>query len=250
MSGDFVASLKEEIARLEDELARDVRAIRLRELRRVLGLYQVPTDRPIATEGLASLFVPPPEETGESQRLGLGDLLSAGGWRPGRDGESGPAIARRGGRQASPEREKALQAARLLISNRAGPVPTREVLEHLESIGIQVGGENPLNNLSAMLSNSEQFTSHGRSGWTLRSEDPELVPIEASFYDQVAEEVLSDFEIDVIRSLGDSHAREIPSDIDGRLLAIARDRVGRQLSTDERKLLREAFRRNVPRAIG
>ncbi len=35
-------------------------------------------------------------------------------------------------------------------------------------MGILIGGNEPRNNLSAMLSNSGLFTSNGRSGWTIR----------------------------------------------------------------------------------
>lgn len=55
-----------------------------------------------------------------------------------------------------------------LISLRGGPIPTVEVLKHLQSLGIEPGGTNKQNALSAMLSNSGMFISVGREGWTIK----------------------------------------------------------------------------------
>jgi hypothetical protein len=54
-----------------------------------------------------------------------------------------------------------------LLKNRPLPTPTAEILRELNEKGITVPGDNPQNNLSAMLSYSEFFKSHGRHGWTL-----------------------------------------------------------------------------------
>ena len=79
-------------------------------------------------------------------------------------------------RQARPERAK--QTARLYVANRAGPVPTADIYEHLTGLGVPIRGENPVNNLSAMLSNSGIFKANGRAGSTLRQADDAEAPEE------------------------------------------------------------------------
>ncbi len=39
-------------------------------------------------------------------------------------------------------------------------------------MGVQIGGNDPQNNLSAMLSNSPEFISNGRMGWILARNAP------------------------------------------------------------------------------
>lgn len=136
MGQNFEGALMMEIAELEAELSQDSRFIRLKALRDVLSLYQDPRLEKNAKASETS--------------------VSAAARTPSR-----------GGNRRSPERVRIVEAARLHILNRMGPVPTREILSHLNDIGIVVTGNPPLNNLSAMLSNSEEFMSHGRSGWTL-----------------------------------------------------------------------------------
>lgn len=41
-------------------------------------------------------------------------------------------------------------------------------MSSLKEMGIEVGGANPQNVVSSLLSKSDDFISHGRSGWTLR----------------------------------------------------------------------------------
>ncbi len=136
----FLQALRAEIEVLEGELLLDVRYRKLRELQQVRRLYD-------------------PEEAtpAEERTLGVSSV--------------------RGGtvrvHRVNTERVRALDAARMFIVNRVGPVPTTDVLEHLSSMGIQIGGNEPRNTLSAMMSNSELFTSNGRKGWTIRQEgDP------------------------------------------------------------------------------
>jgi hypothetical protein len=73
----------------------------------------------------------------------------------------------RSGRQPSPERLRALSAAHEFLQGKTIPTRTSLILEHLESRGITISGEVPVNNLSAMLSNDDRFQANGRSGWTL-----------------------------------------------------------------------------------
>lgn len=144
---DFLEALDGEIAKLEAELRADLRYRRLLELQRVRALYSESHDD---------------TPRGVSGSVRLGTTL-----RPGGAFDSGLAqTVKRHRRAASPERQRALDAARMYLENRKGPVPTRVLFEHIEDLGIEIPGEKPLNNLSAMLSNSPDFESHGRAGWT------------------------------------------------------------------------------------
>ena len=64
-------------------------------------------------------------------------------------------------RRTSPEWIRALEAARLLLSDRAGPLPTAEVYDHVVRLCIALDGEEPRNNLSAMLANSGLLQANG-----------------------------------------------------------------------------------------
>ena len=154
----FVAALDEEITELRAALENDIRYLRLKDLERVRrerygdNLVEVDTsDAPAAASPRKSQAPPL--------------------------------------RRTSPERQKALEAARLFLVNHPGPVPTTRIYEHVVGLGITVAGTNPLNNLSAMLSNADTiFQSNGRSGWTLkRAGEGEGVrdAAEDSVYEQV-----------------------------------------------------------------
>jgi len=47
------------------------------------------------------------------------------------------------------------------------PLKTRQLVEHLEGAGIEITGENKINAVGALLSRSDDITSHGKSGWTV-----------------------------------------------------------------------------------
>lgn len=134
MNTPFVAALDSEIASLETALNQDVRFVRLREVRRLRELY---------SDGEPAAVTP-------TQAIG--------------EPTSRPPL-----RRTDPERLRALEAARLLLANKVGPVPTAELYEHVKSLDIVIKGKDPQNNLSAMLSNSGMFKANGRSGWTLRA---------------------------------------------------------------------------------
>lgn len=142
MSAELIKAVKNEIARLEAELAQDERYQRLQELRRVLDLY----DNRQALQHSGS----------QDTERARADLPTTEQWKT--------------RRKASKDRREAIRCAGIVIDNRAGPVPTREILEQLEDWKVVVPGKQPLNNLSAMLSNSGEFESHGRAGWTRKSE--------------------------------------------------------------------------------
>lgn len=147
----FVAALKTEIANLEAELERSLPYIRLQEARRMLALYE--DDRTVSVKRQG-----PQYENLAEQIADFANRLATP--------KTSPFTSRRG----SPERAKALEAARLFLVNRTGePTTTAAIFEHVAGLGIEIGGKDPQNNLSAMLSNSPIFQSHGRSGWTLAS---------------------------------------------------------------------------------
>jgi hypothetical protein len=69
--------------------------------------------------------------------------------------------------RTSPARMAALRIARECLANSLEPIPTSKLYEAIRSSGVELGGENPKNNLSAMLYHDKGFKSHGRAGWTL-----------------------------------------------------------------------------------
>ena len=135
MSTDFVPALDAEIAALEAELAADPRYLKIRELRRVRELYSGNSPAPTAVR----------QRTSPLQRQR---------------------------RAPSAQRQQILDHAEELLKGRTEPVTTAAIYDKI-SPDIEIPGQNPKNNLSAMLSNSSRFVSHGREGWTLASETSE-----------------------------------------------------------------------------
>lgn len=200
---DFTAALKAEIQEIENELKNDPRYKKLESLRSVLLLYQ---SSGVATEKAGA----PPVRT-------ITRVPSEG-------------------------RAKAIELARLYLRNRVGPTPTRDIYDHVVDNGAEIGGKDPVNNLSAMLSNSDEFQSNGRAGWTLAPENGQA-PIGNETYEAVAEAVLADLTSDQMR---DTHSwvvstHKVPQDIDGKLLGVARDEIGRFLTDKESAALRAIF---------
>lgn len=131
MSDELIAAVKNEVARLEAELEMDPRYLRIRELRKVLSLYASPAASMVAHSS-------PNRPSGNRTR-----------------------------RQSAPERERALVAAADFVRGKSEPTPTRTLYAYIESLGIPIAGTSPVNNFSALISNSGLFKPHGRSGWTL-----------------------------------------------------------------------------------
>jgi hypothetical protein len=77
---------------------------------------------------------------------------------------------RSAGRKQSPERQRALAAARQYLLEKNSPVKTNDIYQHLLSRGLNIGGSDPVNNLSAALHHATGFRSHGKSGWTLETQ--------------------------------------------------------------------------------
>lgn len=148
MSEEFLAKVRAEIASLEAALARDPIYRRLQVLRAVLKEY-----------GEAAV-------TESSQSIGYWQNAAT----PRRQASQ---------RKSSPERERALDFARAYLRDATTPTPTREIFRKMEEAGIRLGGANQQNNLSAILSNSEDFKSYGRSGWMLIKAADKLVADDA-----------------------------------------------------------------------
>jgi hypothetical protein len=62
--------------------------------------------------------------------------------------------------------------ARDLCRRSEGPVPTRDIMEHLTQQGLEIHAAVPQNVVSSILSRSDEFESNGRSGWTLTTQNP------------------------------------------------------------------------------
>lgn len=141
MTADFMSNVRAEIEALEAELAGNTIYRKIKALRAALREY----------------------ELGESPRrssTGMG---------------SGKTVAmerRSPVRRTSPEREQAVEFVRNYINDRTSPTPIRELFDAMLRAGIELGGKNPINNLSAILSMNDEFVSHGRSGWVLAANDP------------------------------------------------------------------------------
>jgi len=91
-------------------------------------------------------------------------------------------------RAKSPATLSILQAIREISETEGRPMGATELFRRLEAKGITVPGTVPANNLSAMLSNSDDFQSHGRGhGWSLTGKEmdtkttrPDMFPVQPS----------------------------------------------------------------------
>lgn len=139
MSMPFVQALNTEIATLEAELRADPRFTKLRELERVRDLYV--RSIPVVQSVPARPAQPVAETHTEPKR------------------------------QISANRQALKTAAADIIRGRTAPTPTRDILNALLANGHTIPGGSPGNSLSALLSQSDEFKSHGRIGWTLDESD-------------------------------------------------------------------------------
>lgn len=143
MPEDFVASLDTEIDRLQQAVDRIPEVRQLAELKRVRALYS--SSGPIKS----------------AERVVIGDHASA--------------VVIRAGRKMAPGRQRALEFVAMLLGQESGPVKTVTLARAIQQAGIDIGGGDPVNSLSALLSTSGQFQAHGRSGWTLKN-TPKIEP--------------------------------------------------------------------------
>ena len=146
-----IAAFDAEIAELEAALAADQRVVRLRELKRMRDDY-------MKISGNGPYTAP---------TMPWSAAVPASGGGGGGFGKAAP------GRKPSPERVRALQETKALLTGRQGPTRTADILAHLNERAIYIGGDKPQNNRSAMLYHSPDFQSHGRSGWTLKNRSAE-----------------------------------------------------------------------------
>lgn len=209
---DFVDGLKQEITALEAQLQGDPRYLKLQSLRHVLSLY----------------------ESGVDGKLSHPDLMLAK--------HHAEQSARTVTRTPSESRQKALDLAQEFLMGRTAPTPTREILEHIIENGGEIGGREPVSNLSAMLSNSDLFQSHGRVGWTLIQEG--IAELSEESIDRVVESVLENFDDIRLKELNEAlndRRENVPPDIDRALLTTGRQVAGRMLTDQEARRLRKAL---------
>lgn len=193
MPDDFVAAAKAELARLESSLSADTRFLRWRQLDRTLQLYELTTP--------------------EMDSQGKGSLL---------------------GRPPSPDKERILRhVARMLFRREPEPVATKDLLNSLLNAGFEIEGTNQINSLSAMLSNSRQFVSRGRSGWVLVS----------SRLKSVAKNLLREIPQQALKQM--SNEFQQTSMLDATVQTVLKDNakidIGRDLDVDEERFLQGEF---------
>jgi hypothetical protein len=134
----FLDHLRAEMQALERSLENDPRYIKLRELQRVRALYE-------GEPGAAPADSPAPIATQQ------------------RSPHRRPAP-----REMSPETKRVISAANELMAGRSEPMPLRDLYHEIADVqGIPIGGNKPINNLSAMLYRYG-FEAVGRAGWRLR----------------------------------------------------------------------------------
>jgi hypothetical protein len=145
----FETAMDAEIGELQRQLAADPRYVKLQELKRLRQLYgggvHLNGVAAVGTAGTVTLQTTP---------LPLAAAAAA---------------ANRSGRKPSPERVKALLVAKEFLKDKTEPTRTADILARIREAGVQIGGNDPQNNLSAMLYHSDDFRSRGRAGWLLAS---------------------------------------------------------------------------------
>lgn len=154
MSVGFKEALEREIADLEKSLEADPRFIKLRELQRVASLYTPTAQVMDAFKGIVgSIAMVGPVRSGAATRhYGGGEAVAVS------DGQR---------RISAAVRQKVLEDAENILRGRSEPTRTADLYDSLIVLGHEIGGDDPKNNLSAMLSKSPLFRSHKRAGWTL-----------------------------------------------------------------------------------
>ncbi len=73
----------------------------------------------------------------------------------------------------------ATQAAKEILRETGQSLPTRQILKRLEERGIQVGGRDPVANLSGFLSRDDDFTNSRATGWALSEWGGDTAPAKA-----------------------------------------------------------------------
>lgn len=150
MSTGFKEALEREILELEKSLEADPRFVKLRELQRVTALYT------------------PAAQAMDAFKTIVGSIASASSGRTTPRSYGGGEVVMDGQRRVSGMiRQKVLEDAENILRGRTEPTKTADLYDSLIVLGHEIGGDDPKNNLSAMLSKSQLFRSHKRAGWTL-----------------------------------------------------------------------------------
>lgn len=147
---DVLRAFDAEIGNLERELEGDPRYVRLTQIRKMRADYL----------SLAGVQANPQADTPK---------IMTG--RPKRR------------QRADPARQQLLEAVVEYLKDRKEPIKTADIFAYLDMFSIEVAGENPRNNLSAILHNSGLFKSFGRAGWMLPENAPE--------YERLRDSILS-----------------------------------------------------------
>ncbi len=178
MASKIEAAYEEEIAGIEARVAADQRLLTI--MKKGLAEYRSAVG---AEPGKITIASGAGYSSGTGTAAGAGGFGGNSGGNAAAGGSGGgngsTAAGGAGGRSRSPERQAILDAAKLFLRTRPVvdrhyPCRTRWILEHLTALGIEVPGTNPINNLSAMLSNAPGFIAHGKRGWTLaENENPD-----------------------------------------------------------------------------
>jgi hypothetical protein len=158
----FKRALDDEITALERDIEADPRLVKLRELKRIRALYG-DANGPVAPWVVASPpqpASPAPASSPQNNAEAYAPLFKV-------DPIPATSTNRTPGRKPSPMRVRALTEAYDLCRGKTEPTRTADIYAHLVAQGIQLAGDDPQNNLSAMLNKSPNFRSHGRKGWTL-----------------------------------------------------------------------------------
>lgn len=138
----YIEYMRAAIEALEQELKSDRRYILCQQLRRMLAAYEEGQETPTATDSRA-----PVSSSLDPQR-------------------------RMPSREMSPETKEVIERATKFLRDKSEPVPIRHIYyQVVEKDGCRIGGQDPVNGLSAILSRSGRFTAHGRTGWTLKTEE-------------------------------------------------------------------------------
>jgi hypothetical protein len=89
------------------------------------------------------------------------------------------------------------------------PLPTRNLVTMLETIGVDIRGENKVNALSALLARSTKIKGHGRSGWTLAVPHGEA-DVDALLLDQTEKPSSGGYPVDGSETSSQTLAEEAP----------------------------------------
>jgi hypothetical protein len=160
MSTGFKEALEREISDLEKSLEADPRFIKLRELQRVASLYTPGAQAFDNIKQIVGTFFTPATHAAAVAGIGSKPPTFAGG------GEAVPIVDGQRRLQAI-NRQRVLEDAENILRGRTDPTKTADLYDDLVAAGHEIGGDDPKNNLSAMLSKSPLFRSHKRAGWTL-----------------------------------------------------------------------------------